>query len=88
MLLANAAGWQPVLTGPADPRQRPAADVWSLLEYACHVRDVFRLYGRRLQLMLTQYEPHYPDWDQNAAVHDPVHHLCDVTGRKHAGPGT
>ena len=25
-------------------RQRPRADRWSPLEYACHIRDVFRIY--------------------------------------------
>jgi hypothetical protein len=32
-------------------RTRPAPDKWSPLEYACHVRDVLRLYDYRLELM-------------------------------------
>ena len=52
-------------------RLRPAADQWSALEYACHVRDVFRLYEYRLGLMLDQDDPHFPNWDQDAtAVED------------------
>lgn len=44
---------------------RPAPDKWSPLEYTCHVRDVFRLYDYRLDLMLTQDDPLYPNWDQD-----------------------
>jgi hypothetical protein len=55
------------LAGP-DVRQRPAPDVWSPLEYACHVRDVFRLYDERLQRMLAEDDPLYPNWDQDATA--------------------
>jgi hypothetical protein len=45
--------------------------VWSALEYACHLRDGFRIYDQRLELMLTQDGPRYPNWDQDAtAVED------------------
>ena len=110
------------------------------MEYACHVRDVFRLYDQRLELMLSQDDPLFPNWDQDETavadrygeqdpaevaaalrqaafaiagrfegvtgdqwrrtgtrsdgarftvetfaryfVHDPVHHLYDVTGQR------
>jgi hypothetical protein len=70
MLRANADDWQEVLAGPGggDARRRPSPDVWSPLEYGCHVRDVFRLYDERLVLMLTVDGPHYPDWDQDATA--------------------
>ena len=113
--------------------------MWSPLEYACHVRDVFRLYDERLRLMLAETDPLFPNWDQDETavaqryaeqdpagvasqlataaetlashfdevreeqwqrrgrrsdgarftvasfaryfIHDPVHHLYDVTGR-------
>ena len=64
---ANADIWVEVLTRP-DVRDRPAAGVWSPLEYACHVRDVFRLYDYRLHLMLDQDDPHYPNWDQDGTA--------------------
>lgn len=67
MVLSNAARWKPVLAHP-DVRIRPSDDVWSALEYACHVRDVFRLYDRRLEMMLEQDDPEYPNWDQDAAA--------------------
>ena len=62
---ANAAGWQDVLGPARRPRERPQPDVWSPLEYACHVRDVFRLYDERLGLMLDEDEPHFANWDQD-----------------------
>ena len=138
MIMANAAAWRPALEG--DARTRPRPDKWSPLEYACHVRDVFRLYDQRLGLMLSQDDPQFPNWDQDETavadrygeqdpaevaaalrqaafaiagrfenvtgeawqrtgarsdgarftvetfarylVHDPVHHLYDVTGQR------
>lgn len=67
LIAANAAAWPPLLTGPdvADVARRPRPDKWSALEYACHVRDVFRLYDYRLELMLTQDDPLFPNWDQD-----------------------
>ena len=61
-----AASWTDVLRGPV--RERPSPAVWSPLEYACHVRDVLRLYDERLLLMLGQDDPLYADWDQDAAA--------------------
>ena len=144
MITANAAAWREVLTGPGDLRHRPAPGKWSAVEYGCHVRDVFRLFDQRLELMLSQDDPLFPNWDQDATavagryqdqdpaevaialteagqaiasrfaavtggqwrrtgsrsdgarftvetfarylMHDPVHHLYDVTGRR-AVPG-
>ena len=138
MIMANAAAWPPALEG--DARTRPEPDKWSPLEYACHVRDVFRLYDQRLELMLSRDDPLFPNWDQDETavadrygeqdpaevaaalrraafaiagrfetvtgdqwrrtgarsdgarftvetfarylVHDPVHHLYDVTGQR------
>lgn len=64
---ANAASWGPVLARP-DARTRPDDATWSPLEYGCHVRDVLRLYDERLQLMLDQDDPLYPNWDQDATA--------------------
>jgi len=140
MTRSNAAAWVAVLTAP-DVGERPRSDKWSPLEYACHVRDVLRLYDYRLGLMLTLDDPLFPNWDQDETaiadrygeqepeavgaqlaeaataladsfdavsgdqwlrpgrrsdgaaftvetfaryfVHDPVHHLYDVTGVRH-----
>lgn len=64
MVRDNASAWQRVLARP-DVRERPEPAMWSALEYGCHVRDVFRLYLERLELMLTEDGPHYPNWDQD-----------------------
>ena len=142
MIMANAAAWQDALAGDG-AGDRPEPGKWSPLEYGCHVRDVFRLYDQRLELMLSQDDPQFPNWDQDETaiadrygeqdpaevaaelrqaafaiagrfegvtgrqwertgtrsdgarftvetfaryfVHDPVHHLYDVTGRRAAG---
>ena len=74
-----AAEWREVLTHP-QVRERPRPDMWSPLEYGCHVRDVFRLYDERLEMMQTQDDPLYPNWDQDEAAlqgdygnEDPAH---------------
>ena len=61
----NAAAWQRLLSRGSDVRRRPTADLWSPLEYACHVRDVFRVYDHRLGLILSVDDPTYPNWDQD-----------------------
>ena len=38
-------------------RGRPEPDVWSPLEYACHVRDVLRVNHARIELAQREYEP-------------------------------
>jgi hypothetical protein len=67
---ANAASWVDVLARP-DVRDRPEPGVWSPLEYACHVRDVFVLFDQRLVRMLTEDDPLFDNWDQDStAVED------------------
>ncbi len=46
-------------------RDRPAPDVWSALEYGCHLRDVGRMFGERLTLMLDEDGPQFGNWDQD-----------------------
>jgi len=60
----NAAAW-PAVVRRDDVRQRPDDSTWSPLEYTAHVRDVLRLYDYRLQLMLEEDDPLYPNWDQD-----------------------
>jgi hypothetical protein len=64
----KAAAWRELLNGLSDPRHRPVPDVWSALEYGCHVRDVLLLTDYRLGLMLASDSPVYPSWDQDAAA--------------------
>lgn len=67
-VLADVASrWTEVLTR-ADVEVRPAAEVWSPLEYACHVRDVCTVMAGRARRMLAEDSPTFPDWDQDAAA--------------------
>ncbi|WP_349899172.1 DinB family protein [Parafrigoribacterium soli] len=67
LLRANAAAWPAVLQRP-DVAARPDDSTWSPLEYAAHVRDVFRLAVVRLNLMLEEDDPLYANWDQDATA--------------------
>jgi hypothetical protein len=66
-LRSVAARWPAVCARP-DVRVRPAAQVWSPLEYACHVRDVCRVFASRLELMRSQADPVFRNWDQDATA--------------------
>ena len=63
----------------ADPRarQRPDDATWSALEYGCHVRDVYRLYLYRLDLMRGEDGPRFPNWDQDVTAIDERYDLQD-----------
>jgi hypothetical protein len=67
LLRDNAMSWVLVLSAP-DVSARPEPGKWSPLEYACHVRDCNRVYDHRLNLMLTEDDPQFPDWDQDASA--------------------
>lgn len=67
MIRVDAERWMTVLARP-DATIRPAAQTWSALEYACHVRDVHRVFGERLVLMLETDDPLFANWDQDATA--------------------
>ncbi|MBE7325638.1 DinB family protein [Nocardioides sp. Y6] len=56
---------------------RPEPGTWSVLEYACHVRDVHRTMGERLTAMLEQDDPTFPNWDQDATAVQERYHAQD-----------
>jgi hypothetical protein len=60
----DAADWPTRLSRPA-ATTRPGPGVWSVLEYACHVRDVHRVFDHRVRLMLGEDRPRFPNWDQD-----------------------
>jgi hypothetical protein len=62
-----AERWADLLARPGI-EDRPEPAVWSALGYMCHVRDVCRVFGERVQLMLTEDDPSFPNWDQDAAA--------------------
>jgi hypothetical protein len=61
--------WRAVLGRP-DVAARPDPGTWSPLEYAAHVRDVFRVFDERLALILAEDDPLFANWDQDAAALD------------------
>jgi 2-polyprenyl-3-methyl-5-hydroxy-6-metoxy-1,4-benzoquinol methylase len=72
----TAAEWQLVLIR-IDVRRRPLPATWSPLEYGCHVRDVHRVFGARLDLMLGQDEPTFANWDQDVTAVEERYDLQD-----------
>ncbi|MDP9821675.1 hypothetical protein J2S59_001484 [Nocardioides massiliensis] len=77
-IAGNTALWLDLLDelGEAS-RTRPAPEVWSPLEYACHVRDVHRVMGARVWLMLQHSDPEFGNWDQDATAIEEAYHLAD-----------
>ena len=61
----------------ADARDRPAPTTWSTLEYGAHVRDVMRIFGARLDLLLTQDDPLFENWNQDATALEERYDLQD-----------
>ena len=59
--------WRAALGRPG-VAERPRPEVWSTLEYAAHVRDVFRIFDERLALMLAEDDPAFANWDQDVAA--------------------
>ena len=61
--------WRAALRRPG-VAERPNDSTWSVLEYACHVRDVFSLFDRRLNLMLSSDNASFDNWDQDQTAID------------------
>lgn len=59
--------WAEVLARP-DVAVRPADQVWSPLEYACHVRDVLAVFSERIELVRSEDNPTFTNWDQDATA--------------------
>jgi hypothetical protein len=63
----NAVAWALILKRD-DVMVRASDDRWSDLEYACHVRDVYRIFDQRLAAMLAEDSPMFENWDQDASA--------------------
>jgi predicted nucleic acid-binding Zn-ribbon protein len=63
----NTTAWFSALDDP-DAGVRPSPEVWSPLEYACHVRDVHLVFGERVRRMLEEDDPQFPNWDQDVTA--------------------
>jgi hypothetical protein len=64
----NALRWRQLLVDGRIHSGRPDPAVWSPLEYACHVRDVYERFEHRVALMVIEWDPRYPNWDQDATA--------------------
>lgn len=60
-----AEEWVQILRSTPAVERRPQPDVWSPLEYGAHVRDVYRLFDRRLAQLLAENYPTFAYWDQD-----------------------
>ena len=72
----------------ADPERptRPAPAVWSTTEYACHVRDVCDVFDGRLHAMLSEPDPLFANWDQDATALERQYRRSRArSGRRRAG---
>ncbi|MHB8380369.1 MAG: DinB family protein [Acidimicrobiales bacterium] len=72
----NAVQWTGVLQRD-NVHLRTREDRWSALEYACHVRDVYRLFDERLRLMLEEDGPVFQNWDQDVTAFEERYDLQD-----------
>jgi hypothetical protein len=77
VLLAQVPRWRAVLADGQAARRRPQPQVWSPLEYACHVRDVCGVFTDRLELMLAADDPQFANWDQDATAASSRYDLAD-----------
>jgi hypothetical protein len=77
LISANVRG-HGVLEGP-DAQLRPNPQVWSPLEYGCHVRDVHLLFAERVRLILDQEDPVFANWDQDATAIQSRYDVQDPT---------
>lgn len=76
LLRANLGDWSDILAKP-NLAVRPSPEVWSPLEYGCHVRDVLRLFHTRLQLMLADSGVRFENWDQDQTALEDRYDLAD-----------
>lgn len=77
LLRQNIDQW-PLLLARNGAEHRPTDDQWSAVEYGCHVRDVFRLFDQRLQLMLNEDGPRFANWDQDVTAIEDRYDLQDA----------
>lgn len=71
-VIREIAAWGRLFAA-ADPigvRIRPADQVWSALEYGCHVRDLLPVMTERLSRIRAEDNPTLEWWDHEASVTD------------------
>jgi hypothetical protein len=76
-LLDLAGSWRVFLVEADDRylRTNPAPGVFSPVQYGAHVRDIQRVYGDRIVLMLTQDDPVFPQFNPDEDAWDGYNRL-------------
>jgi hypothetical protein len=71
-LLQSAEAWRGFLldADPAYLRKIPAPGIFSPIQYGAHVRDIQRVYGDRILLMLQEDDPVFPQFNPDEAAWD------------------
>lgn len=69
--------WRDALSAP-HASQRPAPQVWSVVEYGAHIADVLTIMRERLELMLAYDNPNFANWDQDQAALDGGYAQCEA----------
>ena len=69
-LIRDACSRFPAVLERPGATTRPAPTTWSPLEYACHVRDVCRVFTERVELMRRESAPRFANWDQDATARE------------------
>lgn len=75
--LVAALEWVHILREHPAVEARPETGVWSPLEYAGHVRDVYRVFDTRLASMLAEDGPRFENWDQDQTAVLERYHEAD-----------
>jgi hypothetical protein len=75
---ADASSWVRALAAP-DASHRTRDDRWSTLEYGCHVRDALDVFDVRLTRMLTEDDPTFDNWNQDATAEEGRYELQEPT---------
>ncbi len=91
-LLESAAAWRAFLVTADDTYLRviPGPGIFSPLQYGAHVRDIQRVYGDRILLMLHEDSPVFPQFNPDEGEWDAFNRLGARTwptgsGRKRNG---
>jgi hypothetical protein len=76
-LLASAAAWRDFLATADDTYLRtiPGPGIFSPIQYGAHVRDIERVYGDRILLMLQEDSPVFPQFNPDEGEWDAFNRL-------------
>jgi hypothetical protein len=76
-LMESADSWRSFLTEADDSSLRtvPAPGIFSPMQYGAHVRDILRVYGDRILIMLEEDDPVFPQFNPDEDVWDSYNRL-------------